>query len=107
MIKIEVYTTADGKRPFQKWFENIDVQARTKVRIAIERLSEGNTSNLKSVGGGVHEIKLAFGAGFRVYLGREGDQLVILLHGGTKKRQSDDIAKAQQLWRDYLAEKRQ
>lgn len=107
MIKIDVYTTADGKRPFQKWFENIDVQARTKVRIAIERLAEGNTSNLKSVGGGVHEIKLTFGAGFRVYLGREGDQLVILLHGGTKKRQSDDIAKAQQLWRDYLAEKRQ
>ena len=106
MIKIDVYTTADGKRPFQKWFENIDVQARTKVRIAIERLAEGNTSNLKSVGGGVHEIKLTFGAGFRVYLGREGDQLVILLHGGTKKRQSDDIAKAQQLWRDYQAEKR-
>ena len=107
MIKIDVYTTADGKCPFRKWLENIDVQARTKVRIAIERLAEGNTSNLKSVGGGVHEIKLTFGAGFRVYLGREGDQLVILLHGGTKKRQSDDIAKAQQLWRDYQAEKRQ
>lgn len=106
MIKIDVYITADGKSPFQKWFATIDVQARTKIRIAIERLADGNTSNLKSVGGGVHEIKLNLGAGLRVYLGREGDQLVILLHGGTKKRQSDDIAKAQQLWRDYQAEKR-
>ena len=106
MIKIDVYTTADGRIPFQKWLAAIDIQARTKVRIAIERLAEGNTSNLKSVGGGVHEIKLTFGAGFRVYLGREGEQLVILLHGGTKKRQSDDVAKAQQLWREYQAEKR-
>lgn len=107
MIKIDVYITADGKSPFQKWFATIDVQARTKIRIGIERLADGNTSALKSVGGGVHEIKLNFGAGHRVYLGRVGNQLVILLHGGTKKRQSEDIAKAQQLWRDYLAEERQ
>lgn len=76
------------------------------MNIALARLAEGNTGSLKSVGDGVFEIRLKFGAGIRVYLGREGDKLVILLHGGTKHRQSDDIAKAKQLWRDYLSEKK-
>jgi putative addiction module killer protein len=105
MIEIIVYTTEDGKKPFQKWFDGIDRHARPKVQTAILRLAEGNTSNLKSVGGGVHEIRIHYGAGFRVYLGKEGETLVILLHGGTKKRQSDDIAKAKELWRQYQDEK--
>ena len=105
MIKLEVYATSDGKKPFVKWMNNLDRQARKRVNIALLRLEEGNTGSLKSVGEGVHEIRLIYGAGFRIYLGREGDQLVILLHGGTKRRQSDDIAKAKKLWRDYQAEK--
>jgi len=105
MIEIRVYTQQDGQSPFEKWVDNIDRQARKRVDIALLRLGEGNTGSLKSVGDGVHEIRLTFGAGFRVYLGREGNELVILLHGGTKKRQSDDIAKAKALWRDYLNEK--
>lgn len=105
MFEIIVYETEDGKRPFQKWLEGIDRQARRKVEIALLRLEEGNTGSLKSVGGGVHEIRLTHGPGYRVYLGREGDQLVILLHGGTKKRQSDDIARAKDFWRAYQAEK--
>ncbi len=107
MIEIKVYVTPDGKQPFIKWLESIDRQARRRVETAITRLEEGNTGSLKSVGDGVHEIRLTFGAGFRVYLGQEGDSFVILLHGGTKKRQSDDIARAKALWRDYLAEKQQ
>jgi putative addiction module killer protein len=104
MIEIEVYTTPEGKRPFIKWLGKVDAQARDRVNIALGRLEEGNTGSLKSVGDGVFEIRLTFGAGIRIYLGREGDKLVILLHGGTKRRQSDDIAKAKQLWRDYLDE---
>ncbi|WP_298822842.1 type II toxin-antitoxin system RelE/ParE family toxin [uncultured Roseibium sp.] len=107
MIEIEVYTTEDGKQPFIKWLEGIDREARRRVNVALGRLEDGNTGSLKSVGSGVHEIRLTFGPGYRVYLGREGDRLVILLHGGTKKRQSDDIAKAQELWRDYQAEIKQ
>lgn len=106
MIEIEVYTTEDGKRPFQKWLASLDQQASKRVRIALGRLSEGNTGSLKSVGEGVHEIRLTFGAGIRIYLGREADRLVILLHGGTKQRQSADIAKAKGLWREYQETKR-
>lgn len=104
MIEIDIYTTPDGKRPFVKWLSKSDGQVRDRVNIALARLAEGNTGSLKSVGEGVFEIRLTFGAGIRVYLGREGDKLVILLHGGTKRRQSDDIAKAKQLWRAYQAE---
>lgn len=106
MYEVRVYTTHDGKCPFQKWLSGIDVQVQHRVQIAIDRLAQGNTGNLKSVGGGVHEIKLTYGAGIRIYLGKEGDQIVILLHGGTKRRQSDDIAKAKELWRDYLSEQK-
>lgn len=104
MIEIEVYTAPDGKQPFIKWLEGIDRNARQRVNVALARLEDGNTGSLKSVGDGVHEIRLQFGAGFRVYLGRQGNTLVILLHGGTKRRQSDDIAKAKQLWAEYLNE---
>jgi putative addiction module killer protein len=104
MIQVVVYETPDGREPFKRWLSKLDVQSAKRVAVALNRLGEGNTGNLKSVGDGVFEIRLTFGAGIRVYLGREGDTLVILLHGGTKHRQSDDIAKAKQLWRDYKAE---
>lgn len=104
MIEIDVYETATGDRPFEKWFARVDRHARKRILVAFGKLEDGNTGSLKSVGGGVSEIKISFGEGYRIYLGREGDRLVILLHGGTKKRQSEDITKAKQLWRDYLAE---
>ena len=104
-IELRIYETPEGERPFQDWLESIDPQARKRVNIALLRLEDGNTGSLKSVGDGVHEIRLTFGAGWRVYLGREGNRLVILLHGGTKRRQSNDIAKAKELWRQYQDEK--
>jgi putative addiction module killer protein len=106
MIEIVVYTDPDGKQPFIRWLESIDREARRRVNIALARLEDGNTGNLKSVGEGVHEIRLTHGPGYRVYLGRDGNRLVVLLHGGTKKRQSDDIARAKELWRSYFAERR-
>lgn len=105
MIKVVVYATPDDREPFTDWLVGLDRQARKRVLIAVGRLEEGNTQSLKSVGDGVFEIRLTYGAGIRIYLGREGDSLVILLYGGTKRRQSDDIAKAKQLWRDYRSER--
>ncbi len=70
------------------------------------RMGHSNLSNSKGVGAGVHECRIEFGPGYRVYFGREGDRFVILLGGGTKKRQQGDIGKAQALWRDYKARKR-
>jgi putative addiction module killer protein len=105
MIQIEVYTTPAGKQPFTMWLETIDREARRRVNIALARIEDGNTGSLKSVGDGVHEIRLMHGPGYRIYLGREGNRLVILLHGGTKRRQNDDIAKAKYLWRAWLTER--
>jgi putative addiction module killer protein len=101
-IMLEVrYYLSGGKSPFADWFAELDSEARAKVTVAIARIEQGNLSNVKSVGGGVLEYKIDFGPGYRVYFGRDGDTLVILLCGGTKKRQQRDIEHAIAYWRDY------
>jgi len=104
MIEIEIYTNKDGKQPYIEWLSKVDKHARSHIRVALDKLQAGNTGNLKSLGGGVHEIKITFGPAYRIYLGQRGQKVVILLHGGTKKRQSQDVAKAKSLWLDYLSE---
>lgn len=71
------------------------------VTIALERLELGNFSSVKSVGAGIQELRINFGPGYRVYFGWDGEQLVILLAGGSKKRQQADIEKAKDLWREF------
>ena len=105
MIVVE-YEREDGTRPFSKWFSTLNVQAALKVRTVIGRLENGNFSNVEGIGQGVSEYKLDFGPGYRVYFGKDGTNLVILLGGGTKRRQSGDIKKAQELWKTYKARKR-
>jgi putative addiction module killer protein len=80
--------------------------ARARVATALARIEQGNFSNIKPVGQGVLEYRIDFGPGYRVYLGRDGDILVILLKGGTKKRQQRDIRTAVDLWRTYKQSKR-
>jgi putative addiction module killer protein len=67
----------------------------------LERLADGNTSNVKALGGGVSELKIDFGPGYRIYFGREGSEIIVLLGGGTKKRQQNDIAEALTRWTEY------
>ena len=74
--------------------------AAAKVAIALTRIEQGNTSNAKAVGGGVHEYRLDFGPGYRIYFGMDGAVLVILLGGGTKQGQQRDIDAAQARWSD-------
>ena len=74
---------------------------------AAYRMEQGNLSNAKSVGRGIHEFRIDFGPGYRIYFGKDGDQLVIVLAGGTKKRQGTDIELAKEYWRDYKQRKRQ
>jgi putative addiction module killer protein len=76
------------------------------VTVALTRIEQGNLSNAKRVGSGVHEYRIDFGPGHRVYFGRDGDQLVILLGGGTKKRQEKDIQAARAYWADYKRRKK-
>ena len=73
----------------------LDAQAAAKVTVALARIEQGNFSSVKGVGSGVFECRIDFGPGYRVYFGKDGEKLVILVGGGTKERQQDDIATAQ------------
>lgn len=107
MIAVREYTDPHGRSPFQQWFEDLDARAAAKVTVALTRLAQGNVSNVKGVGGGVLELRIDYGPGYRVYFGKEDTHLVILLGGGTKKRQNRDIRTAQDLWTAYKARKQQ
>lgn len=96
-----------GRNPFQKWFEELDGGTRARIAVAPDRLERGNFSAVKGVGAGVFELRMDFGPGYRVYFGKDGDRIVVLLGGGTKKRQQNDIDSASALWREYKEQKRE
>jgi putative addiction module killer protein len=104
--EIRYYLTSGGDAPFADWFEDLDFVARAKVTRAVARLERRNFSNVKSAGEGVLELRIDFGPGYRVYFGRDGEALIILLAGGTKKRQQRDIDAAHAYWKDYKRDKR-
>jgi putative addiction module killer protein len=101
MLDVREFVDAAGRSPFTKWLRALNVQAAAKVATALERISDGNLSNVRAVGSGIIEYKIDFGPGYRIYFGRDGDRLVILLAGGSKKRQREDIQQAQVNWADY------
>ncbi len=101
MIEIREYLDAEGSSPYAKWFNRLNVAAAVKVATAVHRMEQGNFSNVKGVGAGVYEYRIDFGSGYRIYFGKVGDRLVLLLAGGTKKRQDADISAAKGHWRDY------
>jgi putative addiction module killer protein len=106
MLDVREYLDEDGSSPFAAWFSGLDATAAAKITIVLARIEQGNLSNVKSVGQGVLEYRLDFGPGYRVYFGRDGDVLVILLAGGTKKRQQQDIEAAKARWADYKRRKK-
>jgi putative addiction module killer protein len=106
MPEIRYYVASSGQEPFADWFADLEAVARAKVARGVIRLEQGNFSNVKTVGEGVLEYRIDFGPGYRVYFGRDGDALVILLIGGTKKRQQRDIDAAHTYWQDYKQSKR-
>ena len=101
MLDVREYIDTAGRSPFTKWLHALNVHAAAKVATALERVAGGNLSNVKAVGDGVLEYKIDFGPGYRIYFGRDGDRLIILLAGGTKKRQQEDIRRAKANWQDY------
>ena len=106
MPEVVQYETEDGRCPFAEWVLDLEVRAQLKVRAAIARMEAGNLGDVKPVGEGVSERRIDYGPGYRVYFGQDGRELVILLVGGTKKRQQRDIDQAKALWDDYKARKR-
>jgi putative addiction module killer protein len=85
----------------------LDTSARVRIVTAVLRMENGNFAAARSVGAGVSELRLDFGPGYRVYFGRDGDRLVILLGGGSKKRQQADINEAFIRWGEYKKRKRE
>ena len=106
MIRVVHYIAEDGTDHFDRWLRRQNAQVRARVQTRIDRIELGNFGDHHGVGSGVFELRLNFGQGYRIYYGRDGDELVILLGGGSKRRQSRDIEMAQSHWRAYRREKR-
>ena len=105
-IQIREYLDRESHSPFGTWLRRLNADAARRVTTSLYRLSLGNLSNVKGVGEGVFECKIDFGPGYRVYFGRDGNTIVILLGGGTKPSQSKDIIHARERWQDYKLSKR-
>jgi putative addiction module killer protein len=103
--KVEEYIREDGSSPYEKWFMSLDPIAAAKLTTVKLKMEQGNLSNVKWFSG-IGEYRLDWGPGYRVYIGKDGDKLILLLCGGTKKRQSKNIADALQLWDEYKSRKR-
>ncbi len=106
MLDVREYLEEDGTSPFAEWFAALNATAAARITVVLARIEQGHLSNVKGVGEGVLEYRLDFGPGYRMYFGRDGDVLVVLLAGGTKKRQQRDIEAARARWTDYKRRKR-
>jgi putative addiction module killer protein len=80
-MQILEYLDLSGRSPFAAWFDRLDAAAAAKIAIALTRLGQGNLSNVKGVGSGILEYRIDFGPGYRLYFGRDGEMLIILLGG--------------------------
>lgn len=107
MVEIREYLDDRGRSPFGRWFDGLDAGAAARVRTTLARMEAGNLSDVRGVGSGVLECRIHVGPGYRVYFGRDGDDLIVLLGGGTKSRQTRDIERARGLWQDYKRRKQQ
>ena len=101
-FEIETYQTQDGKSPFTDWLRTLkDRAAGARIRTRLARLRLGNFGDTNTIGGGLHELRIDHGPGYRVYFGRSGHRIILLLCGGTKRTQSRDIEQAKTYWNDY------
>jgi putative addiction module killer protein len=102
VFNLIVYQQAAGQRPFDKWFDSLrDNRAQSRILLRMRQVQAGNLGDCKPVGEGVLELRIDVGAGYRVYCGRFGGALVILLCGGDKSSQSKDIGRAKEYWADW------
>ncbi len=106
LIEVEIYRTKEGKEPYANWESSLkDSKTRAIVRARINRIRLGNFGDCEPVGKGVYELRIHHGPGYRVYFGRQGNKLVILLTGGSKSSQKRDIKRANEYWLEYKSNK--
>ena len=101
-LTIREYLTADGKSPFRAWLESLTVAVRARIQARVLRFEMGHLGDHKTVGSGVWEARVMFGPGYRIYFGKDGDAIIVLLVGGDKGSQAKDILRAHDFWGDYL-----
>lgn len=100
--EILLYVMSKEVIPFSQWLDSLrDIRARAKIRSRLDRVSLGNLGDYRSVGEGVFELRIDYGPGYRIYFGQVGLKIIILLCGGDKSTQEQDILKAQEYWIDY------
>jgi putative addiction module killer protein len=100
--EVQLYVTEDGHVPFEAWLNGLrDLKTKATVDARIARLRLGLLGNAREVGEGVHELKIDFGPGYRVYFANIGRTIIILLSGGDKSTQKRDIKKAKTYWADF------
>ncbi len=103
--EIRNYLTADGRNPFDEWLDALrDRRGKAKIRARLDRVEDGNLGDYKSVGEGVFELRIYYGPGYRLYFGLEGLTIIILLCGGDKNTQLQDIRTAKEYWEDYRSQ---
>lgn len=105
-IELREYVDAQGHNHYREWVSKLDASVRARIDKSVLRMGYGNLSGVKPEGEGISALRLDFGPGYRVYFGQDGVKLVILLAGGTKRRQEKDIQRARSLWVEYKQRKR-
>ena len=100
--ELQFHRTQNGREPFTEWLESIrDRKTQTRIRGRLDRLEKGNFGDCESVGSGVFELRLHFGQGYRIYFGEVANTIVLLLCGGDKSSQTQDIENAKTYWQEY------
>lgn len=100
--EVVIYADQDGNEPFTDWLNGLrDAKARSRIRMRLRRIEQGNYGDFKHVGDGVFELRLFFGPGYRVYFAEEKGRIVLLLTGGNKSTQDKDIKTAIEYWKEY------
>ncbi len=103
---IKIFCDSNGKQPFLEWLNSLkDERAIDRIKARLARVRLGNFGQTRSLGAGIQELKIDYGPGYRIYFGQDGDVLVILLCGGDKRKQDEEIKAAKRYWASYKKEK--
>lgn len=103
-LELREYADADGYKPFAEWWEGLrDSVGKARIYKRLAKLRAGLLGDWKAVGGGIVELREDHGPGYRIYIGRHGDKLIVLLAGGEKRSQQKDIENAKRYWSDWQA----
>ncbi len=102
MIELFRYQRVDGREPVTDWLDSLrDKVAEARIRVRLRQVQAGNFGDSRPVGDGVAELRIHVGGGYRVYFGRHGKAVVVLLCGGDKRSQAADIKNARELWSEW------